>query len=69
MITDANLKGLSECMRAVQHQLAACAKTRAIDPNEGDLSDPAWCLAIEATYLLQLLAETRGMRKPRMYYA
>lgn len=69
MITDRYLRNLDECMRAVQYQLAACARTKAIDPKEGDLQDPAWCLAVETTCLLQLLAETRGKRKPRVWFA
>lgn len=67
-MTDAQIKALDECARAVRGSLADCARTKAINPEE-DVSDPAWRLAAETTCLLEAIAELRGKANPRAWYA
>lgn len=69
MVTDANLRSLDECVRATQRALADCARTKAIDPASGDVTDPAWCLAVEAECLLRFLRELRGKPAARTWFA
>lgn len=67
-MTDAQAKALDECSRAVSVALRECARTKSIDPAE-DVSDPAYCLAVEATQLLAAVRELRGRRAPARLYA
>lgn len=59
-MTDEQLRALDQCYRAVGTALIACARERNPDPAEHDLADPAYRLAVEATCLLQAIADLRG---------
>jgi hypothetical protein len=53
---------------ATQHALMNCARSKDIDPNAGHTSDPAWCLAVEATCLLREVRALLGKPALREYY-
>lgn len=63
------MRRVDDCVRATQHALMECARSKEIDPEEEDVSDPAWCLAAEATCLLREVRALLGKRPLREYYA
>lgn len=68
-MTDDQIKALDQCARAVQSALTECARTREIDPLQGDVTDPVWCLAVEATCLLTVVRDLRGKPHFKEHYA
>lgn len=68
-MNDQQIKALDQCARAVSAALYACSREKAPDPAEVDLTDPAYRLCVEATCLLEAIAELRGKPSPRLRYA
>lgn len=68
------IRRVEQCAAAVQRALRDCATKRgplidgpAINPDE-DTSDPAWCLAVEATCLVREVRALVGKPPRREYY-